>query len=302
MTIDSTLLGLPDHLQRHLVAGDLLRREGYRGRFAPTPSGPLHLGNLRTALVSWLVARLEGGKWHLRVDDLDTPRVRAGAIDRALWDLRWLGLHWDGPVVRQSERRGLYASVLSHLRRQGRVYACRCSRRQLAQATLYPGTCRSLKLAWGWEHQRLPAWRLRVEGSQGSSCGDVVVRRADGFIAYHLATAVDELCLGITEVVRGADLAPVRSAQVAVMEALGPASPRYRHVPLLCDASGQKLAKRDGSEGLDPWRERGASPEQVVGHLAAQLCLVPPGSSLSALELVQVARDQSGCMDALLEP
>ena len=129
-----------------------------------------------------------------------------------------------------------------------------------------------------------------------------MVRRADGFIAYHLATAVDELCFGITEVVRGADLAPVQSAQVAVMAALGPASPRYRHVPLLCDASGQKLAKREGSEGLDPWRERGASPEQVVGHLAAQLGLVPLGSSLSALELVQEACGQPGCIEALLEP
>ena len=302
ISIDSTLPALPDHLQRHVLAGDALRQQGYRGRFAPTPSGPLHLGNLRTALVSWLVARLAQGQWQLRVDDLDTPRVRAGAIDSALGDLRWLGLHWDGPVVLQSERRGLYASVLSHLRRHQRVYACRCSRRELAQWPRYPGTCRSLQRAWGWEQQRLPAWRLRVQGVEGVECGDVVVRRADGFIAYHLATAVDELCFGITEVVRGADLQPVKEAQVAVMAALGSAAPRYRHVPLLCDASGHKLAKREGSEGLAPWQERDARPEQVVGYLAAQLQLVPAGSVISASELVEEMGHQCQSLNGLLEP
>ena len=114
-------------------------QSGYRGRFAPTPSGPLHLGNLRTALVSWLLAREAGGAWLLRIDDLDTPRVRPGAIKSVLEDLRWLGLDWDGPVLMQSERRGLYNSVLSHLRRCGQLYACRCSRRDLAQAVIYPG-------------------------------------------------------------------------------------------------------------------------------------------------------------------
>ena len=141
-----------------------------------------------------------------------------------------------------------------------------------------------------------------MQGVEGVECGDVVVRRADGFIAYHLATAVDELCFGITEVVRGADLQPVKEAQAAVMAALGSAAPRYRHVPLLCDASGNKLAKREGSEGLMPWRERGARPEQVVGHLAAQLQLVPAGSVISASELVEEMGHQCQSLNGLLEP
>lgn len=292
---------LPEHLQAALVAGAALKQSGYRGRFAPTPSGPLHLGNLRTALVSWLVARAAGGAWLLRIDDLDTPRVRPGAITSVLEDLGWLGLNWDGPVVLQSERRGLYSSVLSHLRRCGQVYACRCSRRDLAQTVVYPGTCRQRQLGWGWKAERLPAWRLRVDDDGACDCGDVVVRRADGFIAYHLATAVDELTCGINEVVRGADLAPVRSAQVAVMAALGQPAPQYCHVPLLCDASGQKLAKREGSEGLAPWRERRQRPEQVVGYLAAQLQLVPETSVLSPLELLQELKRSGKQLAATVE-
>lgn len=292
---------LPDHLQRPLNDGVALRQAGYRGRFAPTPSGPLHLGNLRTALLSWLVARVEGGVWLLRLDDLDTPRIRPGAADSALADLDWLGLHWDGPVFRQSERTGLYHSVLSHWRRQGTLFACRCSRRELAQQPVYPGTCRTRQLSWGWEGQRLPSWRLKLEEGCRWSCGDVVVRRADGFIAYHLATAVDELTLGITEVVRGADLTPVCMAQQAVMAALGEPAPNYRHVPVLCDATGQKLAKRDGSEGLGPWRVAGAQPADVVGHLAAPLGLVPLGSSLTALELLQELRSQPGLLTQALQ-
>ena len=293
---------LPEHLQAALVAGAALKQSGYRGRFAPTPSGPLHLGNLRTALVSWLLARGAGGAWLLRIDDLDTPRVRPGAIKSVLEDLRWLGLDWDGPVLMQSERRGLYNSVLSHLRRCGQLYACRCSRRDLAQAVIYPGTCRQRHLNWGWQAERLPAWRLRLDNAAAFDCGDVVVRRADGFIAYHLATAVDELTSGITTVVRGADLAPVRSAQVAVMAALGQQAPQYSHVPLLCDAAGQKLAKREGSEGLEPWREHQKRPEEVVGHLAAQLQLVPETSVLSARDLLQELKGSGRALAALLEP
>ncbi|MGC6483175.1 MAG: tRNA glutamyl-Q(34) synthetase GluQRS [Synechococcus sp.] len=285
MSLSAAFDHLPGHLQEPFLAGAVLRQSGYRGRFAPTPSGPLHLGNLRTALVSWLAARAAGGTWLLRFDDLDTPRVRSGAIDSALGDLRWLGLDWDGPVILQSQRLGLYNSVLSHLRRRGQLYACRCSRRDLAQTVVYPGTCRPRQLHWGWQAARLPSWRLRLDEAWG--CGDVVVRRADGFIAYHLATAVDELTCGINAVVRGVDLRPARAAQVAVMAALGQPPPQYRHVPLLCDASGQKLAKREGSAGLAPWRERQMRPEAVVGHLAAQLKLVPDSSKISAAELLQ---------------
>jgi len=175
----------------------------------------LHLGNLRTALVSWLDARSHGGQWLLRLDDLDTPRNRAGATASILDDLQWLGLTWDGPPVFQSQRRGLYASVLSALRRDGFLYPCRCSRRLLADISaphgslsVYPGFCRGLTPLWGPQNQRLPSWRLRLpptplvwqerlaaEGSMEGSrqVGDLVLRRADGLVAYHLATAVDEL-------------------------------------------------------------------------------------------------------------
>lgn len=122
----------------------------------------LHLGNLQTALLSWLAARQAGGVWLLRIDDLDTPRNRVGAIEAIKSDLLWLGLEWDGPVVLQSERRGIYHSWLSWLRRSGRLFACRCSRRELAGQSIYPGTCRKAGHGWGWQQQRLPSWRLRV--------------------------------------------------------------------------------------------------------------------------------------------
>ncbi len=293
--------------------GLALRQSGYRGRFAPSPTGPLHLGNLRTALISWLRARLERGVWLLRIDDLDLPRNRAGAEAAILADLDWLGLDWDPPLVRQSEHRGVYASVLSLLRRQGLLYPCRCSRRLLADISaphgglsVYPGTCRQRQPSWGPEQGRLPSWRLRIppqellwwELALGSSggwlcrpselrVGDVMLRRADGYIAYHLATAVDELSLGINEVVRGEDLLEATAAQVAVMAALGQQPPAYWHVPLWRDGQGRRLSKREADAGVLGWRERGGDAAGLVGWLAASLGLVPVGSSLSAQELLQ---------------
>jgi glutamyl-tRNA synthetase len=300
---------LPSHLQTLLQSGVCRRELGYRGRFAPSPTGALHRGNLRTALLSWLHARLRGGQWLLRIDDLDTPRNRSGADAAILADLRWLGLAWDGAVLRQSERRGLYATVLSALRRRGLLYPCRCSRRLLADVSaphgalaVYPGFCRDRSGGWGPEQGRLPSWRLRLEagvlrwpeayGPPGAldgaaAIGDVVLRRADGFLAYHLATAVDELSLGISDVVRGDDLWSATGAQVAVMAALGAAPPRYGHVPLWRDTGGRRLSKREGAEGLDGYRQRGLDAAAVVGELAASAALVPPGSRLSAAELLQ---------------
>ena len=285
-----------------------LRRQGYRGRYAPSPSGALHRGNLRTALLSWLDARLAGGTWLLRLDDLDTPRVVAGAEQRILEDLRWLGLSWDGPVLRQSERRGFYSSVLSALRRAGVLYPCRCSRRLLADVSaphgalnVYPGFCRQRTPAWGPCQGRLPSWRLRLSaaglawperfGAKGqldgaTAVGDVVLRRADGFIAYHLATAFDELDLGISDVVRGADLWSSTGAQVAVMQRLGFDPPRYGHVPLWRDGQGHRLSKREAGEGLEQWRHQGFDAAAVIGALAASLGLVPEGTRLSARELL----------------
>jgi len=305
-----------------LEQGLALRGHGYRGRYAPSPSGALHRGNLRTALVSWLEARLAGGAWLLRIDDLDTPRLVAGAELQILDDLRWLGLNWDGPLCRQSERRGLYNSVLTAWRRAGLLYPCRCSRRLLADVSaphgvlnVYPGFCRGRQLGWGPEQGRLPSWRLRLGDGElrwserlaaagvldgPSAVGDVVLRRADGFIAYHLATAIDELDLGITEVVRGEDLWSSTAAQVAVLRQLGAPPPRYAHVPLWRDAAGQRLSKREGSEGLAGYRARGWDGPAVIGDLAASLGLVTAGEWLSADELLEELRYQPGRLAALL--
>ena len=291
---------LPDHLSQVLQNGQGLRQQGYRGRFAPTPSGPLHLGNVRTALLSWLRARLCNGQWLLRVDDLDTPRIRPGAIESVLQDLRWLGLNWDGPLVLQSRRRGLYGSFLSTFRRQGYLYPCRCSRRQLDGATIYPGTCRWLPQDWGLRDARLPAWRLRVAEPFDSVVGDVILRRADGVVAYHLATSIDELALGINEVVRGQDLVSVCSAQNAVIASLGMASPRYGHVPLLCDSSGQKLSKRDHATGLSSLRDRGEAAAQVIGQLAASLGLMSSMCAISAEELLEELRVREDKLTSLI--
>jgi glutamyl-tRNA synthetase len=300
---------LPDHVVLLLEAGVARRARGYRGRFAPSPTGALHRGNLRTALLGWLEARLQGGEWLLRIDDLDTPRNRPGAEEGLLADLRWLGLLWDGPPLRQSRRRGLYATVLSALRRGGALYPCRCSRRMLADISaphgplsVYPGSCRRAPRQWGRDQGRLPSWRFRLPpgviqweerfAAPGrldgpAQVGDTVLRRADGVIAYHLATAVDELTLGISNVLRGQDLWLSTAPQVAVMAALGWTPPAYGHVPLWHDGAGHRLSKREAAEGLAAYRARGLDAPAVIGELAASLALVPPGSRLSADELRQ---------------
>ena len=301
---------LPQGLRRQLAEAAALRQgSAPRGRYAPSPTGPQHLGNLRTALLSWLITRLQGGEWLLRIDDLDTPRNRAGAEEAILADLRWLGLAWDGPPIRQSERRGLYATVLSSLRRAGCLYPCRCSRRLLAdvsaphgQPQIYPGFCRGRTPAWGALNGRLPSWRLALAPGRllwdeqlagigaldaTSAVGDVVLRRADGYLAYHLVTAIDELSLGITDVVRGADLWAATGPQLAVMQCLGGSAPRYWHLPLWRGADGVRLSKRDGAQGLAALRGDGLDAPAVVGLLAASLGLVPAGSRLSSAELLQ---------------
>jgi len=311
----SLLPSLPRHVGAQIQAGLSQRDQAYRGRFAPSPTGELHRGNLRTALLSWLEARLHAGQWLLRFDDLDTPRNRGGAAEAIQADLQWLGLDWDGPVIWQSQRRGLYAAVLSALRREGLLYPCRCSRRWLADVSaphgsspIYPGFCLQAAHGWGPLQQRLPSWRMQVPlgrlqwqeryGRAGdvdgpTAVGDVVLRRADGFLAYHLATAVDELTLGISDVLRGEDLWSATAAQVAVMAQLGATPPRYGHVPLWRDAMGQRLCKRDGAEGLAGYRDRGLTPGGVIGALAASAGLVPLGSELSARELLAELNWQS---------
>ncbi|MEB3253895.1 MAG: tRNA glutamyl-Q(34) synthetase GluQRS [Synechococcus sp.] len=280
--------GPPGHLRHHLERGQRWRASGgYRGRYAPSPTGDLHLGNLQTALLSWLQARRAGGVWLLRIDDLDTPRNRPGAIHSIQDDLHWLGLEWDGAVLLQSQRRGIYNSWLSWLRREGRLFPCRCSRRELAGTSRYPGTCRDASRGWGWQNQRLPSWRLRVADDDPDDSGDVVLRRADGFIAYQLATVIDELTLGITDVVRGEDLQAALPAQRSLYRVMDIDPPQFHHGPLLCDEAGRKLSKREASAGLGALRRQGLQAPAVIGQLAAGLGLVPWGTQLSAVDLLE---------------
>jgi glutamyl-tRNA synthetase len=300
------------------------RGVAYRGRYAPTPSGPLHLGNLRTALLAWLLARHAGGAFVLRMEDLDRPRVRPGAAAAILSDLRWLGLDWDegpdtgGPAApyTQSERGAIYEEHLRRLHEAGLVYPCYCSRTDIARAAsaphgaedgpAYPGTCRD-PLQREQQRRRAggrpPALRLRVPGGMvgfqdglyglveqdvARASGDVVVRRADGVPAYQLAVVVDDALMAITDVVRGADLLFSTPRQIALYHAFGYTVPRFLHVPLAVDASGERLAKRHGAVGLGPLRASGLPPEYVVGALAASVGLVPPGTALTARELLTV--------------
>lgn len=229
----------------------------YVGRFAPTPSGALHLGSLVTALGSWLDARAAGGRWALRIDDLDRPRVRPGATDEILRQLEYHGLWWDGAIRHQSEHIEEYEAALAHLRDMHRLYACRCTRAELARLSApvdadaegepaYPGTCREA----GWPDGDA-ALRVRVDdASQPAVGGDFVVRRRDGQIGYQLACAVDEHAMGITDVVRGADLVQSGLRQSWLLRTLGLPRPRHRHLPLVLSRDGQKLSKRTESEPL----------------------------------------------------
>lgn len=241
----------------------------YRGRFAPTPSGPLHFGSLVAAAGSFLEARARAGQWHLRIDDLDAPRVAPGAIDAILRCLERCGLYWDEPVVFQSAHLPAYHAALHELRQRRAVFACACSRTDIEATGLrgnagpiYPGTCRE-GLPPG---RRARAWRLRVEhgavdlhdevlGHQRidveAQGGDFTLYRADGVYSFHLASAVDELELGITDVVRGSDLLESSARQIYLLRMLGRAAPRYVHLPVAVDASGLKLSKQTGAQPVD---------------------------------------------------
>lgn len=219
----ATCKSLNEGLFEAFNVGKSLRGKGYCGRFAPSPTGPLHLGNLRTALVSWLKARMSQGKWLLRIDDLDTPRNRPGAIESIQNDLLWLGLSWDDQVVFQSQRIDLYVSALSFFKSQGKIFACQCTRKTLdkdnntfGEFITYSGKCKNLGLDLEPKKDQLTSWRLKVNKKFSRTAGDLIVRRSDGFIAYHLATVVDELTLGINEVIRGNDLNPAMYVQLAI--------------------------------------------------------------------------------------
>lgn len=240
----------------------------YVGRFAPSPTGPLHLGSLVAAAASWLDARAAGGRWLMRMEDLDRPRCVPGAADTILRQLDACGLGWDGEVLYQSSRDEAYAAALDTLKAGGHAYPCACTRRQLAAAprnaegeTRYPGTCRA-GLAAGAPAR---AWRARVDEASicfqdrvhGRVCqnletevGDVIVKRADGRFAYQLAVVVDDAYQGISDIVRGADLLWNTPRQIHLQTLLGLATPRYAHVPLIVSPAGQKLSKQTFAPAL----------------------------------------------------
>ena len=201
-------------------------------------------------------------------------------------NLQWLGLNWDGIPIFQSHRRGLYSSFLSWMRRTGDIYPCRCSRSNLVGLSVYPGTCRKALNNWGWFENRLSSWRLRIPIVDVHGSGDFVLRRADGYISYNLATVIDELCFGISDVIRGEDLRESEPSQLSLFDAFSEVPPKFQYVPLLFDSFGRKLSKCNSSSGLSKLREEGKDASDVIGILAAGLGLLPKYSRLSATELL----------------
>ena len=278
------------------------------GRFAPSPTGDLHLGNLRTALLAWLFARSEGSRFLMRMEDLDTGRVRREFEQRQLADLAAIGLDWDGPVERQSERIALYHEALAELEAAGLVYPCYCTRREIREAAsapqglpaegAYPGTCRDLTGAERAEREsagRRPALRLRAGGAEVSFddrllgrrsafVDDFVLRRGDGAFAYNLAVIVDDAEQGIEEVVRGADLGDSTPRQLYLAGLLGLREPAYAHVPLMLGPDGSRLAKRHGAVTL---ADRHDSPADVLSEIAASVGLGEPGERVSPRDLLE---------------
>jgi glutamyl-Q tRNA(Asp) synthetase len=270
----------------------------YVGRFAPSPTGPLHFGSLVAALASWLDARAAGGRWLVRIEDLDAPRSRAEAADEILRTLERLGLGWDGPVVYQSARAAHYRRALAALEKH--TYWCGCTRREIADSALglaadgaqiYPGTCRTgiapgkvpraLRLRTPVEHI---SYTDRVQGQQAQrldlAIGDFVLLRADGQFAYQLAVVVDDAEQGVTDVVRGADLLGSTPRQILLQRLLGYPTPRYLHVPAAVNAAGEKLSKQTGAPAIDPERR-----DETLRRALAFL-----GQTESA-DLAQAARD-----------
>lgn len=261
----------------------------YTGRFAPTPSGPLHYGSLIAALASCLDARHNRGRWLLRIDDIDTPRVRTGSVDNILRTLEAFGLHWDGAVLFQSERREAYAAAIESLMERELLYRCDCPRR-LVKGGPYPGTCRNRRLS-----ANTPRYALRVltheepirvpDRIQGAysrnlqhESGDFVVRRSDGITAYHLAAAVDDDYQGVTHVVRGADLLSSTPSQVYLQRLLNLKTPVYAHFPVAVDDQGRKIAKRNQARAAYGDKSTGAVLYAALDFLGQS----PPGEIAGA--------------------
>ncbi len=278
------------------------------GRFAPTPSGRMHLGNVFAALIAWLSVRSQDGELVLRMEDLDTQRTSADFAAVLRDDLRWLGLDYDRETLPQSQRSGAYDRYFELLREMGLLYPCYCTRSQLHSVNaphlsdgtyVYPGTCRDLTVP---PPGRAPAWRVMVPDKlwqftdlvQGAyslnlahGCGDMVVRRADGVYVYQLAVTVDDGEAGVTEVVRGMDLLSSAPRQMYLQELLGFPHPVYGHVPMLLAPDGRRLSKRDRDLDLGLLRQK-LRPEQLIGSLAFAAGLIDKNTPISARELASV--------------
>ena len=281
------------------------------GRFAPSPSGKMHLGNLFSFLMAWCSVRAAGGELVLRMEDLDPQRTSAEFAAGIRRDLLRFGLDWDREVPCQSSRNAAYDEAFSKLEALGLIYPCYCSRSQVHAASaphlgqsefVYAGTCRDLTPAQRAAKTRLPAWRLRVpaeewtvhDGLQGDytellsrDCGDFVVRRADGVYAYQLAVVVDDGDNGVTQVVRGRDLLASAPRQKYLFSLLGKPAPEYIHVPLLLAPDGRRLSKRDGDLDLDSLLGR-FKPEEIIGVLAQAAGLIDKKEAISARELAAI--------------
>ncbi len=275
------------------------------GRFAPTPSGRMHLGNVFAALIAWLSVRSRNGEMVLRMEDLDTQRTSAEFADILREDLNWLGLDYDRETPPQSQRSQVYDTYFARLQEQGLIYPCYCTRSQLHSVNaphlsdgtyVYTGTCRNLKEA---PPDRLPSWRVmvpdktwtmedKVQGhyclNLATACGDMVMRRADGVYVYQLAVTVDDAEAGVTEVVRGMDLLSSAPRQMYLQELFGFAHPEYGHVPMLLSSDGRRLSKRDRDLDLGQLRKH-IRAEQLIGALAFAAGLTDQKCAISAKEL-----------------
>ncbi len=290
-----------------------------RGRFAPSPSGRMHLGNLFAALLAWLDVRSQGGEILLRMEDLDPDRCKASYLPQLADDLRWLGLDWDlgwqpgDPTYCQSRRTAHYQAAFDHLARQGLVYPCYCSRKELLAASaphasdgarVYSGRCRHLTAEEAAARQaagRAPAWRVAVpaetvsfvDGNFGPrserldrDCGDFILRRSDGVYAYQLAVAADDGTMGINRVVRGQDLLSSTPRQIWLLEQLGYPVPTYCHLPLLLSPDGRRLSKRDRDLDMGYLRAH-TTPEKLVGFLGYVAGLLPRPRPVSPYDLIE---------------
>lgn len=276
------------------------------GRLAPSPTGALHLGNIRTFMVAWLSIRSRGGTLGMRIEDIDHPKHKAGSDAGILATLRWLGFDWDGPVIRQSERMDLYGEALARLR--SRLYPCYCTRADIRNAgsaphpgeiLRYPGTCRNPAAAPPPPApDAVPAWRyaLRPEEtgtfddrfcgpwrqSADSVTGDFVVARGT-LPAYALAVVVDDIAMGVTEIVRGDDILPATTSQTVLYRALDAAPPEFCHIPLVVGPDGRRLAKRHGDTRIEAYREAGIAPGRILTALARSCGWLAPDERIAAL-------------------